>query len=191
MHVSNKKWLITPPPPPPHPSLLYFPTPYSIITLKNLPEAEGGDSLQTQKEEREEGRCTTSTTHQVEMKTAVILRRVTQGPVDWEIHHVFVYLCNDYLCCVCACLRRFTATLQKPLNYSNQCESRYNKNSASFWCKFHQCNFCQTEIVMSSSVKIAGDMHLCMLTRWFAVYDFSGFLECGAEGHRRHAHTLV
>ena len=57
------------------------------------------------------------------------------------------------------------ATLQKPLNYSNQCESRYNKNGASFWCKFHQCNFCQTEIVMSSSVKIAADMHLCMLTR--------------------------
>ena len=73
---------ITPLPPPSRPSLLYFPTAYSIITLKNLPEVEGGDSLQTQKEERKEGRCTTSTTRQVEMKTAVILRRATQGPVD-------------------------------------------------------------------------------------------------------------
>ena len=135
--------------------------------------------------EREVGRHTTSTTRQVEMTTGVILRRATQGPVDWEIHHLFVYLYND-----AHVYDSLPATLQKPSNYSNQCESSYNKNSASFWCKFHQCNFCQTEIVMSSSIKIAADMHLRMLTRWLAVYDFSGFLERGAEGHCRHAHTL-
>ena len=50
----------------------------------------------------------------------------------------------------------YTAMLQKPLNYSNKCEFRYNKNS--------ECNFCQMWIVMSSSGKLAARMHLHTLT---------------------------